>query len=62
MVYRRMLMGDSSQPAGEISVAPPVTYNLSPGSEATSPKLCGMRHIHSLCFPSQSVSLHLSEV
>lgn len=48
MVYRRTLMGDSSQPAREISVAPRVTYNLSPGSEATSPQLCGMRHIHSL--------------
>lgn len=36
MVYRRMLMGDSSPPDATVSVATWVTCNLSPGSEAAA--------------------------
>lgn len=62
MVYRRTLMGDSSPPVAAVSVATWVTCNLSPGSEATSPHLRGMRRIHSLCFHPPCVSLNCEVV
>lgn len=62
MVYRRTLMGDSSSPAAVVYVATWVTCNLSPGSQATSPQLCGMRRIDSPDFSPSGISLHLSEL